>query len=112
MALTVIFSIAIGMFTIPMWLPINSGRQLPTTYWAAVVALTFSSLLQIVFNVCVDTELIPLAYSLRFAAVGAPCCLIAMLLAIINSPKANESRRVIGCAIAGLTMWLIFTTLH
>jgi hypothetical protein len=112
MALTVIFSIAIGLFTIPVWEPITSGRRLSPIYWAAVIALTFSSSLQIVFNVCVDRELIPLAYSVKFAAVGAPCCLIAMLVAIINSAKANEFRLVIGCAIMGLTMWLIFTTLH
>lgn len=65
--LSVIFSVAIGLFTIPVWEPITSGRQLLPTYWAAVIALTFSSLLQIVFNVCVDRDLIPLAYSVKFA---------------------------------------------
>jgi hypothetical protein len=112
MTLSVIFSIAIGLFTIPVWEPITSGRRRLPTYWAAVIALTFSSLLQIVFNVCVDRDLIPLAYSVKFAAVGAPCCLIAISLAMINLAKANEFRLVIGCAIMGLTMWFIFTTLH
>ena len=112
MALSVIFAIAIGMFTIPAWRPIIFGRQLPTAYWAAVTALTFSSLLQIAFDVSVGTELIPLAYSLKFASVGAPCCAIAIVLAMTNSAMASEFRQVIGCAIIGLMMWLIFVTLH
>src|SRR2546423_192704 len=112
MQLAIIFTIAIWMFTIPVWRPIISGRQLPATYWTSIIALTFSSLLQIVFTICVGTDLIPLAYSLRFAVVGAPCCLIAIVLAIIKPAKAGESRQVIGCAFLGLTMWLIFITLH
>jgi hypothetical protein len=112
MVLTVIFAIAIGLFTIPVWRPITSGLKLPTAYWAAVCALTFSSILQIAFIYRVGTELIPLSDSGKFVTVGAPWCLIAMLVAIVYSARANEFRLVIGCAILGLTMWFIFATLH
>jgi hypothetical protein len=112
MELTVIFTIAIGLFTIPVWRPITSGLKLPTAYWVAVGALTFSSVLQIAFIYRVGTEHIPLTYSAKFVTVGAPCCVIAMLVAIIHLARANEFRLVIGCAILGLTMWFFFDTLH
>ena len=112
MTLTIIFVIFILAFTIRAWLPIISNRQLSLKYWIAILALTFSSLLQIVFNVCVGTGRLPLDYSLRFAAVGSPCCLIALVLASIDSKKVDTSKGVVVGAILGLLMWYVFITLH
>jgi hypothetical protein len=112
MALTVIFGAVILAFTVPARLPIISKRQLSPALWRALIALTISSLLQMIFNVCVGTGLLLLENSLRFAAVGAPCCVMALVLAQNDPQKAREYYRVLLGAILGLFMWLFFITLH
>ena len=112
MALTVIFCVCILTFTIPSWLPVVSKRRLSPALWRALVALTFSSLLQMIFNVCVGTGLLTLDHSLRFAAVGSPCCVMALVLARDDPRREREYKRVVLGATLGLVMWLIFITLH
>jgi hypothetical protein len=76
------------------------------------MALTISSLLQITFSICLGAGLLMLGYSLRFAAVGAPCCVMALVLVRNDPQKAREYYRVLLGAILGLFMWLFLVTLH
>jgi hypothetical protein len=81
-------------------------------YWIALISFTISSLLQLTFNVCLDKHLILLDSSLKFAVVGGPFGLIALLLAITKSMKAEGSKELTVGASLGLVMWYIFVTLH
>jgi hypothetical protein len=107
--MVVLFAILILIFTIPAWLPILS---ISPALWRARIAFTFSSLLQIAFDVCVGKQVLTLDYSLKFAAVGIPCCVMAVVLARADPTKASAYRRVALGATVGLAMWLFFITLH
>jgi hypothetical protein len=107
--MAVLLSVLVVTCAIPAWLPIISKRQLSPGLCKAIIALTFSSLLQIIFVVCVGMRLLTFDHSLKFAAVGIPCCLLAFVLAF------RETRRTSGIILGaglGLAMWLLFITLH
>ena len=107
--MAVLLSVLTVMCAIPAWLPIISKRQLSPGLWKAIIALTFSSLLQIIFVVCVGMRLLTLHHSLKFAAVGIPCCLVAFVLVFREISKTSG---IISGAGLGLAVWLLLITLH
>ena len=111
MTLTVIFAAAILTFTFLAWLPIVQRRGLSPPLWRALIALTFSSLLQMAFIICVGT-LFTLDYSLRFATVGLPCCVMSLVLARTDAAKAKAYRQIVLGASWGIAIWIVFITLH
>lgn len=58
-------------------------RRAPISYasFRPVLLLSLSSLLQVIFIVLVDRNVLTLDYSLRFAALGLPLCILALALA-------------------------------
>ena len=96
----------------PAWYPLIKKRQLPRSYRVAVMFLTLSSLLQLVFIVCVGARLIPLDYSLRFAAVGIPCAGLAIGFAFRKEQKLAMPRGASIGSSLGLVIWLFLITIH
>ena len=74
--------------------------------------LTLSSLVQFVFIVCVGARLIPLDYSLRFAAVGIPCAVIAIGFALSREQNFAMPREASIGSTMGLVVWLLLITMH
>jgi hypothetical protein len=74
--------------------------------------LTVSSLLQIAFISLVHEDVLTLDYSLKFAALGVPFCVVALVLASRGKPSSDGPRRPVLEASLGLAMWMFLTTLH
>ncbi len=102
----------IGAFTIPLWTPRRYGHHPSPAYWAAVVAVSASSLLQVTFALLVYEETFPLAYSTKFAAVGIPCCVAAIAAGVLGKIRGFETGRPMVSGFAGVLVWLVFVTIH
>jgi hypothetical protein len=74
--------------------------------------LTLSSLLQIAFIVLVGKQALPLNYSLKFAALGIPFCVLALVLARRGKQSTNRPQGAVAGAWLGLVMWMFLITLH
>jgi len=71
-----------------------------------------SSLIQLVFIACVGARLITLDYSLRFAAVGVPCVVIAIVFALSKEHELTMPRGALIGSSLGLAIWLLLITMH
>lgn len=94
------------------WLPFLLGR--PFSFWVIkpVLLLTLSSVLQAIFIGLVGTGILLLEDSLKFAALGAPVSIGALVLAGGKKRNPEFSVAVIACPILGLLMWILLITLH
>jgi hypothetical protein len=108
----VLFSSLILAFAIPAWVPIIRNRQLWPKLRTPVITVTFSALLQLVFVNCVARGLFTLDYSLRFAAVGIPCSVLALVLRPKDTVTWRSRIGVILGSLLSLAMWLLLITLH
>jgi hypothetical protein len=108
----ILLVVLILALSIPAWLPVILRRRLSPALWRSSIAFTFSSLLHLVFAICVDKRLLTLDYSLKFAALGIPCCVMALVLARRGVIQTGEPRGVVVSSTLGLIMWLFFITVH
>jgi hypothetical protein len=79
--LAVVLIACIVFFTIFPWRRILGARPIPWASLRPVVLLTLSSLLQLAFVVLVAANVIGLDNSLKFAGLGLPICVFAIVLA-------------------------------
>jgi hypothetical protein len=106
----------IALIALPAWLPIVISRNwqlAPRGSTAIILALslfTVSEVLQLLLTVFVNFGLIPLAYSLKFAAVGFPCALLALTTAVIAGTKKSVGITV--SSTLSIVAWLFLVTLH
>src|SRR5258708_31205722 len=98
-------------YSVPALVPILSKTKISPGYKMGVIAFALSSLLQIVFITFVDKHTLSLDNSLRFAAGGVPCCILALVAARKGNPLSG-SRGAIVSASFGLAMWMFLITLH
>jgi len=109
----ILLSTLIVLFAIPAWVPIVGNRQLWPKLKRPLIAVTFSALVQLAFVNGVQTlRLFTLDYSLRFAAVGIPCSLLALVL--VSKDSAGRSARI-GVVVSSsliFAMWLFLITAH
>lgn len=77
-----------------------------------VLFLTLSSLLQVAFIILVWREILTLDYSLRFAALGLPCCVLALILASRRKVQKDQPRGAAIEAFLGLVMWMFLISAH
>jgi len=111
--LGILLSTLIVLFAIPVWAPIVWNRQRWLMLKGPLIAVTLSALVQLAFVNGVQTlGLFTLDYSLRFAAVGIPCSLLA--LALVSKDSVSRSARigVIGSSLLIFAMWLFLITVH
>ena len=83
---------------------------LPSRFWRAVVAVTFSVALQTAFVISAARNAPTLDHSLRFAIFGIPACVLAIFLAVRAHGKWRA--RVTISASVGLVIWAVLITLH
>jgi len=105
-----VFLCLIAASLIPLCIPLTKREPLSSKYWKASCIAALSPALQAIFVVSVEKGALTLDYSIRFAAIGVPACILAIVLAI----KANDRWRtdVIVTSSIGLFIWAILVTLH
>ena len=108
----ILLGVLVCAFAIPALVPAVSHGPLSTRLRAAVIVFAFAASLQLLFIVLVSIGLLRLENSLKVAGVGAPCCLVALVLATKDRTEPSVSRGVLYSSILGLAMWLVLITLH
>ena len=105
-----VFLFFIAASLIPLSIPLFKRDSLSSQYWKSACIAALSSGLQAVFVVSVAKNVPTLNYSVRFAAIGVPACILAIVLAI----KGNDRWRagVTMTSSIGLFIWAILVTLH
>ncbi len=100
----------------PAWIPIvihpgwrqtvrRSGRLM-----LALGLLTASESVQLVFLFFVNSGLLTLDYSLKFAAVGIPCSVFALITSVIGGVRNSVGISI--SSLCGILAWLFLITLH
>jgi hypothetical protein len=77
----------------------------------ALCLFTASAVSQIVFLICVGSNLFDLSYSHQFAAFGAPAYTLALVITLVST-RAARSFGVGISSFAGLFLWLFLVMLH
>jgi len=70
-------------------------------------------LVQAIFIVLVEKDILALDYSLKFAVLGFPICVLSLVL--VRRRKRIATDLPVGAipdAIAGLAMWMFLIALH
>jgi hypothetical protein len=108
----IVLSICVLLFTVRAWKPIFLGRPISTASVSPALSLTVSSLLQMTFVLLVWKQVLTLDYSLKVAALGAPFCVLALVL-VHRGKQSNEGLRgpVLEASL-GLAMWMLLITIH
>ena len=107
--MTVILILLIVASDVPVSISLSQDQTRPSEFWKAAVAIAASSCLQAIFIVCLSKQFLSLDHSIRFAAVGIPLCILALVLA----KRGNfYSRGPLISASIGIVIWMIFITLH
>jgi hypothetical protein len=101
--------VCILLFTIPT-VPKGKPSSISRT---SVLSFALSSLLQIIFITLVDRRLLTLNYSLKFAGMGIPACIVAIVLARRGNQNGHALHGVmVISASLGLAMWVLLIMLH
>jgi hypothetical protein len=109
--MAVVLSVCVLLFTVPAWQPIVSGRPISMAALRPILTLTLSSLFQIVLIALVAKQILPLNYSIKFAALGIPLCIFSIVLAEKHT-GSDRRRGTVICSILGLIMWIFLITVH
>jgi len=113
MEVGLLLGVVILIFTAIAWRGNLRGRQASMVSLAPVLLLTLSSLVQVIFIVLVQKNILTLEHSFKFAILGLPICALALVLASRRKRAATDSKdRTVACVIAGLTVWIFLITLH
>ena len=110
----IIFSAFVLAFALPAWVPIVRNHQLWSKLKKPVLAVTLSALLQLIFINLVGLGRLTLEYSLLFAALGSPCCVLALFLGV-NAKSSVGSPAAYGIMLAsalGFYVWFFLITAH
>jgi hypothetical protein len=105
-----LFLLLIAASLVPVCSPLFRRGPLSGQFWKAIGAVAFSACLQIIFVISVARNVLTLEYSLRFAIVGIPTCILAIVLA-----KRGHGNWRPGATISpaiGMVIWAILITLH
>jgi hypothetical protein len=105
-----LFLLLIVASLVPVSIPLFQPRPLADKYWKAAGAAAFSSCLQAILVILVGRNLLTIDSSLRFAIVGVPACILALMLAT-RGHGDYRPRVAIGSSM-GLVIWGILITLH
>jgi len=108
--MTQLFLLLIAASLVPVCSPLFRPGLLSGQFWKAIGAVAFSAYLQTIFVISVAKDMLTLDYSLRFAIVGIPSCILAIVLA-----KRGHGDWRPGATISpaiGMIIWAILITLH
>ena len=94
---------------VPACIPLLRNLPVSSKYWIAVAIFALSAFLQAALIACVARQLLTLDYSVRFAMIGIPSCLLALVIA----KRGNDyTHGAIFSPSIGLVIWMILITLH
>ena len=110
--MTAVIAVFILLSAIPAWAPIVRNHQTWPLFRPSLVLFAASAVLQLVFVGCVGAGWLLLGHSVRFAEIGIPCCMLAIVLALTSRKGAAKSIGLIVSSSLGLAVWLFFITLH
>jgi hypothetical protein len=85
------------LFTVPAWHPVFVGTSNSSASLRSAILLTLSFILQLVFIVLVGRNLLLLEYFLKFAALGLPLCIWALVSASRKKSSATVPRSAAFC---------------
>jgi hypothetical protein len=108
----IVLSICVLLFTVWAWKPLILGRPISTASLRSALSLTVSSMLQITFIFLVWKQALTLDYSLKFAALGAPFCVLALVLVGRGKQTSDGPLGPVLETSLGLAMWVLLITIH
>lgn len=111
-SVSVVLCACVFLFTVLAWYPILVGTPNSSATLRPAILLSLSSIVQLTFIVLVGRQLLLLEYSIKFAALGLPLCIWALVSAIRKKLAAPVLCVTLYCVIAGLVMWLFLITVH
>lgn len=108
--LDVILCAVIVASSAPLWrAQISDGKKgVPIAFMLVLV----SAALQLMFANLISIGHLQVLYSAAFAAIGVPCCIVALILALRDTENLKRSDPVVISAIIELAIWLVFVSLH
>jgi hypothetical protein len=109
---SIVLTICVLLFTVSAWKQIIFRRPISTASLSPAMSLTVSSLLQITFISLVQKQVLTLDYCLKFAALGVPFCVLALVLARRGKQSNDGPRRPVLEAFLGVAMWMFLITFH
>jgi hypothetical protein len=108
------------VLVVTAWLPLlmrsedfwRTLRRLPLLA-ASAVLFTVGALVQALFVLFVDARVLTLDYSLRFAAFGIPCGVLAALGGLVAvSTVKGRAVGVVATSVVNLAVWFFLCILH
>lgn len=111
-SVALVLSICCVAFSVFPWQPILFRRPNSSVSLSPLLFLTLSSVLQIAFIVLVGAHFLTLDYSIRFAALGLPSGILALILAKRRSRQIDLPCGTVTCIVLGLLMWGFLITVH
>ena len=106
----ILLSVLVCGFAVPTWWAAIRRGPLSDGLRKAVAALTLATVIQLVFVALVAQT--RLDYSLGFAVIGVPCCILAAVLALKDNSKSTVAIRIGVGSLLMTGMWLFLITLH
>ncbi len=109
--LDLLLSALILAFAIPAWTPVVWETNLWPKLWKPLSLVTLSLIGELAFVNSITFGPLTLDYSLRFAAVGIPLSILAIVLVLRRSIGPAAVGLVISSVLC-LTMWFFLITVH
>lgn len=100
------------VFALPACVPAMRQKPSSPPYKWAFYLMIASEAIQTIFIVAVGANVIPLSYSLKFAALGAPLSVSAAGAGVVSKVWSGSG---VGCVVTGsltLLLWLFLISLH
>jgi len=108
----ILLTVLVVVFAIPAWVSVVQGHKVWRTVWQPLIALSVSEALQLVFVNGVARGIFRLEHSLRFAAIGVPCSIVALVLCTRYKFASRARIGIVATAWLTLGMWFLLITLH
>ncbi|MFZ3213515.1 MAG: hypothetical protein WA188_18580 [Terriglobales bacterium] len=111
MVALVLIAIVVGS-AVPAWPMFSRTSQLESQLRTSLIAFAISELLLLIFLAALCVRFLTLNYSIKFAAVGVPCCILAFALAATRAPRGADSGAVAVGSALNFVMWVFLCMVH
>jgi hypothetical protein len=107
--ITAILIALVAASAVPACVPLLRHLPVSSKYWNVAAIFSVSLFLQAALIVCVAKQFLTLDYSVKFAMIGVPCCVLALVVA---KKGRDYTHGAIFSPSIGLVIWLILIMLH
>jgi hypothetical protein len=113
MGFSTVLCVVVLVFTVLAWWPNPLGQRVSWGSRLPGLLLTLSSLVQIMFIILVEKNVLTLDYSLKFAILVLPLCVLSLVVALRRKRTATDlPYGALPSTIAGLVMWMFLISFH